>query len=579
VTLLAAPASAIAFQIETSQTSSCHEEVTLEALDEAGWPDDRDPPPLDETGERIADDVPFSLPDDRQDLWTIAMLIGNRYNDVRALDPFDLPRLAELHGDPDRQPEHCIRRLGDDGPEGDAGALAACRRFVLDQVEAALGEEIDDGEVDMDALIDVDTHLVFRGRVEVSLPAYPFHVGRALHAMQDSFTHTFRNHEDGRIRTVLNWVEGNLDGSSDEAVNGHPHVSALDTCDSSGDDQLRRDGAVAASAALLEALGTPGSRAERLARAGVVLDEATRREPGCTVENDYCDSPEASLSTGCAAAGGGSGSGLFAAGLLGLAALGLRRGRVRAALRARARAARERGRARLRRPRGDDRRAGPARRLVRVAVAAAVVLVGLGLPRAGSAQSAPDEAERERREDVANTSDEAAETTLEQEERTVDRLPDPVVETWGAALNVGAAVQRGAGNASLGVRWNPWRDLGFGLDVEYNPWVSVSNFEVAPGAASLYVPVIWRLKRFGTWELRTTAYAGATMILFDLVGVDKNSVGLFAGINPLGLALPLGAHTKLVVKPGDIVISAPQLRGIPFYYSQYRFTFGLEWYP
>lgn len=34
-----------------------------------------------------------------------------------------------------------------------------------------------------------------------------------------------------------------------------------------------------------------------------------------------------------------------------------------------------------------------------------------------------------------------------------------------------------------------------------------------------------------------------------------------------------------MIKPGDVVISAPQLRGIPYYYHQYRFTVGVEWYP
>jgi len=571
VALLAAPATATAFQVETSQTSSCHESITLDALDQIGWPDDRDPPPLDDTGQRIADDLPFSLPDDRQDLWTIALLIGIRYNDLRALDPFDLPGLSTLHGDPDHQVEHCIRRLEDDGPEGDLAALEACREFVLDEVRAALGEEADDGVIDMDASIAVETHLVFRGGVEVELPAYPFHLGRALHALQDSFTHTFRNHDDGRIRTVLNWVEGNLDGSSDESVNGHPHVSALDTCGSDADEQIRRDGAVAASAALMEAVGMAAAgQSERVDRARQVFNDQTRREEGCTVANDYCDSPEASLSTGCSAAGPGGG-GLWSAGLLALTALFLRRGRVRSVARARARAARARHRVRRRPDPG-----GPGLRPLAVAIA---VLAALAVPRAALAQTEADENERDRREDAANTSDKATENTLDREDQVIQRLPDPVVETWGAAFNLGAAIDRGAGNVSVGLRWNPWRDLGFGLDAEYNPWVSASGFEVAAGAASLYVPVIWRLKRFGTWELRSTAYAGATTILFDLVGVDKGSVGLFAGWNPLGLALPLGAHTKLVVKPGDFVVSAPQLRGIPFYYHQYRFTFGVEWYP
>jgi hypothetical protein len=196
-------------------------------------------------------------------------------------------------------------------------------------------------------------------------------------------------------------------------------------------------------------------------------------------------------------------------------------------------------------------------------------------PRTSQAEEGADETEPETEREAERQDDES----LEREERVIEHLPDPVSETWGAALNIGAAIDRGAGAVALGARWNPSRTLGFGLDAEYNPWVSVSGSEFAAGAASLYAPVILRLKRFGTWELRTTAYAGATMILFDLVGVDRGTVGLFAGINPLGLALPLGAHAKLVIKPGDFVISAPQLRGIPYYYHQYRFTIGVEWFP
>jgi len=62
-------------------------------------------------------------------------------------------------------------------------------------------------------------------------------------------------------------------------------------------------------------------------------------------------------------------------------------------------------------------------------------------------------------------------------------------------------------------------------------------------------------------------------------GRRPGTVGLFAGLNPLGLAVPIGSDFKLVVKPGDIAVSAPQLRGVPFYYQQYRLTVGVEWYP
>jgi hypothetical protein len=554
--LAAAPARASAFQIETSSTSGCHEAITLDALARAGWPEGRDPPPLDDTGQRIADDVPFDLPGGGEDPWTIALLIGVRHNDVRALDPFDLPGLSVLHGDPDRQPEHCLRRPEQDGERGDAQAIETCREFLLAEVQQALalaGDEEGDGpiEVDMDATVPVTTHLVFRGEVELDLPAYPFHLGRALHALQDSYSHMFRNPASAEVRNVLNWVEGNLEAGTDEARDGHPHVAQLDRC-GSGDGQVRRRAwAVDASADLLARVAAPGSARERLDRAAAVFDERTALEPGCTAENGWCGAREAELSTTSCSAGGGADALGACAVLLALAG-----------------ACRRRLRRRLR---------------VLVLAMSAAALAAIASPRAAIADPDPDpdDAARERAEEAEeeDPTDRTAERSLQREERVIERLPDLVSEVWGAAVSAGAAFDRAAGAVSAGVRWNPWRDLGFGLDAEYNPWVSVSGFEVAAGAASLYVPVIWRLKRFGTWELRTTAYAGASMILFDLVGVDKGTIGAFAGWNPLGLALPVGAHAKLVVKPGDIAVSAPQLRGIPFYYLQYRFTVGLEWYP
>jgi MYXO-CTERM domain-containing protein len=547
---IATPGVAHAFQVETATTSGCHESITLEALDRVGWPGELEPPPLDDTGRRIADDVPFNLPDDRRDLWTIALLIGVRYNDVADHDPFDLPALSQMHGAPDRQPEHCLRQADDDGEAGDQRALDACRDFVLDQVAQALAAG-DGDDVDLDARGVVKTHLLFRGKVELDLPAYPFHVGRALHALQDSYTHAFRDPDNGEVRTVLNWVEGNLESGGDPQRDGHAHMMQLDQCGAGAGQVRRRGWAVDASADLLAALArADGGRDGRLDRVGAVFSAHTEREPGCTADNDWCDAQELTLSTGCSASGAENGPGwpLAALGLIGLARSSARRVRSR------------------------------AQRVATVALAAALLT-----PATAGAQTTRDKDEdaaaRQKAEKQADRSDRSEEASLQREERVIERLPDPVSETWGVAFNVGAAIDRGAGAVSLGARWNPWRDLGFGLDAEYNPWVSVSGFEVAPGAASLYVPVIWRLKRFGTWELRSTAYAGASMILFDLVGVDSGTVGLFGGINPLGLALPLGGHAKLVVKPGDVAISAPQLRGIPYYYLQYRFTIGVEWYP
>jgi hypothetical protein len=539
-----APARAAAFEIDTSYTSGCHERVTADAIAGAGWPDGEEPPPPTETDERIIDDVPFGLPSD--DPWTLALLIGVRNNDIGGSNPFDLPALTKIHNDPSRQSEHCLRRIEDDGEAGDGTALAACRDFILGELALALG---DGDEIDMTATVAVETYLTFRGRIELDLAAYPFHLGRAVHALEDSYTHTFRDPETEAVRSVLNWIEGNL-GGSDPARDGHPHISGLDQCDQ--DDAVRVDPATAAATELMAAMADPdGGRTGRLERAAEVLDRHTVQQPGCTVDNDWCDTPEASLSTStCAVAGGGSALGaallllLLVAGRARVLALAL------AILFASAPAAAQESAP----PGGQE-----------------------SVPAAGEETPPPtgeDAADQKNDPSTAST-----ERALKHEEKVIEDLPDTVARNWGAAVSAGGAFDRGAMMVSGGVRWNPWRTLGIGLDLEYNPWFSISAAEVAPGAASLYIPVIWRLKHFGTWELRSTAYVGATMILFDLVGVDRYSIGPFVGWNPLGLALPLGPDFKLVVKPGDIAVSAPQMTGIPFYYHQYRFTVGLEWYP
>jgi hypothetical protein len=521
--------------------------VTLAALADSGWPGARLAPDADETTERILSDLPFDLPAEAADPWGVALIIGVRSNDLGSADPFDLAALSTLHNDPARQPEHCLRQEDDDGEQGDVSALASCREFIMAELEAALGAG---DEIDIDATVSVETFLVFRGRVDLDLDRYGYHLGRAVHALEDSYTHTFRNPDDERVRHVLNWIEGNVGSSHDVGRDGHPHVTALDECDVDEEARQRRDRAAEAVADLMVAVNdVDGGRAGRLERAAAALDQHLVREEGCVEDNEWCGTG-LMTSAGCSAGSTGQRGAAPAGLLLALAGLGLlsRRGRTTAALAA----------------------------LIASSALSPTADAGEG----GQEQPAPPPVAGEAPpSDAADPSDATTEGRLDREDKVIERLPDQVTRAWGMAFNVGGAFDRAAVAVSLGARWNPWRSLGFGLDAEYNPWVSFTASEVAAGAASLYVPVVWRIKSFGTWELRSTAYVGATMILFDLVGVDRGDIGLFVGWNPLGLALPMGSDVKLVIKPGDIAVSAPQLRGIPFYYHQYRFTVGIEWYP
>ena len=526
VLLVSGAGTAYAFQVDTSATSGCHEKITAQAIARAGWPDGAEPPAPDDDDRAALDDLPFSVPDDMRDAWTLALLIGARHNDVGSSDPFDFAALTELHNDPDRQMQHCLRREGDDFEEGDAQALAACKAYILEEVAAAVG---DGDEVDLERTETVETRLVFRGRIELELQRYGFHMGMAVHALEDSYAHIFRRADDERVRHVLNWIEGNVGESYDVARDGHEHMSPLDECSGGAGARRRKGRALAAAAELLAAVADgEGGREGRLARAAAVIDSHMVREPGCVADNDWCDAAELRLAAATCSVAGRAGGLVGVLVLVLVMVLGRRRSLVLAVL-----------------------------LVTRVAVA--------DEPTAEEKQEEKVEAKKEQKLDV--------------EEKVIERLPDPVTQRWGAAVQASGSFDRGAAAVAAGLRWTPNDCIGFGLDAEYNPWFSISAGRAAPGVASLYIPIIWKLKRFGTWELRSTFYAGATMLMFDLVGADKGQIGPYVGWNPLGLALPLGTHTKLVIKPGDIAVPIPQVTGIPFYYHQYRTTIGLEWYP
>lgn len=527
VAVLAAPSPVAAFQIETAVTTGCHERITLAGLQVAGWPDGRDAPAPSEYERRILDDAPFA---GAADPWTLALLVGVRHNDIEGESPRDLAALALIHNDPGKQPAHCLRMEDHDGASGDHAALVACRVFILSELEAALG----DGEaIDLEATVPVEVSLRFRGDVELETRRFPFHLGRALHALQDSFSHSFRNPEDARVRHVLNWIEGNLDDASEPARDGHPHMDVLDDCDAGvAAVRLRERAATDASAALIAAIADPsGGRAGRLERAGAVLDVHLAREPGCSADNGWCGAAEPGLGAGCSAGRAG------AAGLVAIivALLLLAPGRRRTA----------------------------------------VLVLALTATLAPRAVAQPTRvAAEESGEDL-----DAADRQLDSEERVLDSLPDPVTRTWGLSLHAGAAFDRAAGAVGVGGRWNGWDRVGLGLDLEFNPWFSLSSFTAAPGTVNAYVPMAIRLRQFGSWELRTTVGVGASLLLFDMVGVDSGAVGPYVSWNPLGLAIPVRGDLKLIIEPGDISVPIPQLRGIPFYYHQYRATIALEWYP
>ncbi len=328
-TVVCCAAPAYAFQIESTVTGACHESITYAALEAEGWGRVL-PPPLGELPAlsrdqyRAADDVPFRLVAGARNPWALALLIGVRSNDIRDNAPSEIASLVHIHNDPEDQASHCIRRQDDDGAAGDATALAACRAFIE-------GELLAGGWFDSDAVAtsldeDVALALSFRGKVALALPRFSYRLGRALHALEDGYTHVFRNPATDAVQHVHNWIDMATEHGYDITRDGYPHVGVFDDCRRDHPGEVGRvKRATAAAARLLHALVNTSTVAERRAAVAAALDATFVIESGCTAANDYCSSAELGEAGGCSTNGRSSVPTLFAVAL----ALGLTRVRVR----------------------------------------------------------------------------------------------------------------------------------------------------------------------------------------------------------------------------------------------------------
>lgn len=137
-----------AFQINSGASSGCHEFLTLDAFDllvcpgpDCAWvfPSALNEEPSgapDITTAKIAAGSPTRRPSSTgQQLAVYSLIEGVRFNDLHGLGVNNLLELRNLHAAVDGQEEHCLRAATDDGPEGTASALRACRLFIEQQLD------------------------------------------------------------------------------------------------------------------------------------------------------------------------------------------------------------------------------------------------------------------------------------------------------------------------------------------------------------------------------------------------------------------------------------------------------------
>ena len=567
------PHVARAYTIQNELSQGCHEKITSEAL-RAVRGDLSTAPPLHASNndQALIDDLQFTPPSDEADLGGATLLIGVRDNDLQGRASDDLAQLAAVHGNPDGQQEHCLRTAAEDEPTGSATAVADCRAFVLDKVQAALAGLDATGKPDPSKVTTVTVYLSLRGQVDAPLPTYYLEMGRAIHAIEDSFTHTYRTADETHITVVLNWID-KVDGTLVESRDGPAHAKELDRCDDP--DALRttrRQLATLAATDVLHATLDPAlTPAQKMTAVGAVLDKYLSYSPGCTNDNGWCSAPERAYADpagcGCRVGRPGGGMGTMLAGA-GAVLIGLVR--------------------RCRR-----------RRSAAVA-GCALALLGVAAPKMAMAQSTttsttvpattPDGGVTTEKVVTTPTTTTTTVTTPTVPEGhappppTVVPVPepgpyDPNAIAWGGYLGGSGSVDHPAVAGAAGLRMHASKSWTFGLDGEWNPWLAFNGTAVHAGAVNVYASAIVRFPlAYENFNLRSTLSLGTSYLVSNLYGAPAGSLGVFAALTPLGLEWKLSRAFFLIINPLGYAVPTPQLKGVPLLYGQYRASIGLEVY-
>ena len=525
-----APAQASAWQIEDPIHKNCHERITQAALSAVGYV--YEPPPLEGNDAGLREHVEFEASRYDANIFALSLIIGVRNADTHGGPDFSFGNNANAANADDDQRAHCLRSKSQDGPAGDAAAVADCRGWIEALYWQALASLDAGGHVSADDRGEVTVATEFQGPVSYPVSQLYYFAGRAMHAVQDSFTHSFRSADGHRLRHVFNWSE-QVSCTLDEARDGHGHETLLDHCEDGDPSEAERfELATQASTELLAALTTPGPRAERAQRISDFLESWMTYEPGCTLENDYCQSPAYDFLShsdrsdknicdgplGCETAGGSPASrsterGLLLAGALLGGAFALRR-----------------------------------RKRWGVAVIAAGLCL---LPRAAHAE---DDADAE----------------------TPPPAPQPR-KVGGPRLEARASLSVDNPAYAFGAAGlYGFKRADVGIFAELNPWYSIERRRMSLGATNFGVlgHYLHPLRR--DLVLRFGLGLGLSMLNADMLGVNAGNLGIYLNIRAMGLIWEFADGVALTVDPLDLALPAPALVGWPLLFTQHRTSLGLQ---
>ncbi len=594
---------ASAYTISNVLSTGCHEQISSQALRTVRLElANAGPLPLTNDEQAFVDDVQFTPDADMKDLGGATFLVSVRDNDLKGLSSSDLSALALVHGNPDGQEEHCLRAADQKEPGGSAAAVTACRAFIHQRAMEAIAGLDSAGKPDLNNRTVLTLYLSIRGPADIPLPTYYVKIGQAIHAIEDSFTHTYRTADEMKITVVLDWLDL-VNGTLVESRDGPGHATALDRCDDADAIRTTRHQlAIDASAAILRGTLDPSkTAAEKLAAVDATLDKYLSYSPGCTFDNQWCNAPEAQYKNpqGCGCrVGGGAGRDAAAVGFA-MAALLLaaiaRRGKRAAAARVLGfvvvgtvtlTAAQA----------GADPQVGASRPDAGVATTTTTTTKQPAQPATPGSPAKPPETVTTTTEGptTATTVVTPATTTTTvtgPTDPSKSPLPPPTIvpvtqpgpidpsrTAIGAYAGFSGSIDRAAIATTLGARLRASKHWTFGLDGEWNPWLAFTGSTVRAGVANLYGTAMLRIPlAYEDFNLRTSVSVGASYLLSNFYGAPSGTVGVYAGVSLLALEYKLSRVFYLILNP-NIALPVPQLSGVPFLYPQYRFTIGLEGY-
>jgi hypothetical protein len=548
--LITASRPARGYTLASGFSQSCHERITLAAfgvlinqLDTSGvslpasdlWRKvaaELAPAVLETAGQAATTSLT-----DQQRFILFSGVIGVRSPDTsgHSVSNLDALRRAQIDPDPTSQYLHCLRAAGDDGFAGDLAVLRGAKQLVRQMLTYAGTAAQRTGPARNTT---VPFYLDFYGQVQVEVDEAAYLTGRAMHVLQDSFSHTLRTADGRTVNTVLNYIDG-ISGHLEESRDGMGHSDATDDCRRQDLAPLVGRAAAVSSAAVRAVITLARDHDATSVDKGLTRCPAGETDPASCDWLEYVPACEAALDAGDTAAAQAQccsqANGYCASPFLGIAREEVTKPYLETVLGC-----------------AVGRRAGAGALALFVAVlalawrewrrrAAATMLLVLCL---GARPAAAGELFAAAEGHVSLLSDVP--------ERSI------INATLGYAL-------RG------GYRWGAWGVL---VHVERNHWLPTElSRGIEPGALDVGLGGEY-LAAGG--RVRASLAVGPSFLWFDTALDQKGTVGLFIDARPAGLRWRLTDHLRVAFDPLSVALVAPVLHHPGIRQLEYRTLLDLE---